>query len=195
MRRSVTGRKAQAASFGASDAVDYSHYSVGRARERARVPKTRRPKPGVFCSARSAAGRKPRGHGNLRRFLVAHTLARVSGAGTRAFAPLSAVWTVPWFVTQDGPAHIYNAQILAESFKAESPSRAIYTIEWKPIPNWSGELILAALVSCLPAWIADRIMTSATLLGLAAATLWLRWRVAGGKGLVLAARSFPRFWP
>ena len=50
-----------------------------------------------------------------------------------------------------------------------------------------GHLVLAGLVSRLPAWIADRIMTSATLVGLAAATLWLRWRVAGDKGLVLAA--------
>ena len=107
--------------------------------------------------------------------------------GLALLAPLAAVWAVPWFVTQDGPAHIYNAQILAESFDASSPSRAIYTIAWKPIPNWMGQLILAGLVSRLPAWNADRIMTTVTLAGLAAATLWLRWRVAGGKGLVVAA--------
>jgi hypothetical protein len=101
--------------------------------------------------------------------------------------PLSAIWAVSWFVTQDGPAHVYNAQILAQSFDPESPTRSVYTIAWKPIPNWSGHLILAALVTHLPAWIADRIMTSATLAGLAAATLWLRWRVSGSKGLVLAA--------
>ena len=101
--------------------------------------------------------------------------------------PLSAIWAVPWFVTQDGPAHVYNAQILAESFDPESPSRLVYTIAWKPIPNWAGHLILAGLVTQFPAWIADRIMTSITLVGLAAATLWLRWRVAGAKGLVLAA--------
>ncbi len=102
-------------------------------------------------------------------------------------APLSAIWAVPWFVTQDGPAHVYNAQILAESFDAASPSRLVYTITWKPIPNWMGHLVLAGLVARVPAWIADRIMTSATLVLLAAATLWLRWRVAGAKGLVAAA--------
>ena len=37
---------------------------------------------------------------------------------SRLLAPLSAIWVVPWFVTQDGPAHVYNAQILAESFDA-----------------------------------------------------------------------------
>jgi hypothetical protein len=102
-------------------------------------------------------------------------------------APLSAIWAVPWFVTQDGPAHVYNAQILAESFDPASPSRLVYTISWKPIPNWMGHLVLAGLVTRLPAWIADRSMTTATLVGLAAATLWLRWRVAGARGLVLAA--------
>ena len=50
-----------------------------------------------------------------------------------------------------------------------------------------GHLILAGLVAELPAWIADRIMTTATLAGLAAATLWLRFRVAGTRGLVPAA--------
>ncbi len=101
--------------------------------------------------------------------------------------PLSAIWAVPWFVTQDGPAHVYNAQILVQSFNPQSPSRSVYSISWKPIPNWMGHLVLAGLLTQLPAWIADRSMTSMTLVGLAAATLWLRWRVCGSKGLVLAA--------
>ena len=63
----------------------------------------------------------------------------------------------------------------------------VYTISWKPIPNWMGHLVLAGLVSRLPAWVADRIMTSVTLAGLAAATLWLRWRVAGARGMGAAA--------
>ena len=101
-----------------------------------------------------------------------------------ALAPaLAAVWTVPWFVTQDGPAHVYNAQILAWSFDPQSPFRSAYTIQWKPIPNWVGQLVLAGLVAALPAWVADRIMISLTLVGFASALLWLRWRVAGGRGL------------
>src|SRR4051794_28215520 len=34
---------------------------------------------------------------------------------------LLAIWTVPGFITQDGPAHLYNAFILADSFDAQSP--------------------------------------------------------------------------
>ena len=105
-----------------------------------------------------------------------------------ALAPaVAAIWTVPWFVTQDGPAHVYNAQILAWSFDSQSPFRSVYTVHWQPIPNWAGQLALAGLVTALPAWVADRIMTSVTLVGFAAATLWLRWRVAGGRGMRVAA--------
>jgi len=105
-----------------------------------------------------------------------------------ALAPaVAAVWTVTGFVTQDGPAHLYNAQILAWSFDPQSPFRSVYTIEWQPIPNWAGHLALAGMVAAWPAWVADRMMTSVTLVGFAAATLWLRWRVAGGSGLRVAA--------
>ena len=99
---------------------------------------------------------------------------------------LAAIWAVPWFVTQDGPAHVYNAEILASSvgsagdFDRMSPWHNVYKVRWQAIPNWAGSLVLAALVANLPAWLADRIMTSMTLAGFAASILWLRWRVAGG---------------
>jgi hypothetical protein len=100
---------------------------------------------------------------------------------------LAAIWCVPCFVTQDGPAHLYNAQILVWSFDPSSPFRDVFTVHWRPIPNWAGHLLLAGLVALLPAWVADRIITSLTLVGLAASVLWLRWRVAQGRGLVVAA--------
>jgi hypothetical protein len=111
-----------------------------------------------------------------------------------ALAPaLAAIWSVPWFVTQDGPAHAYNAEILASSvgsageFDGLSPWHNVFTVRWQPIPNWAGSLTLAALIAYLPGWLADRVMTSLTLAGFALSILWLRWRVAGGRGLCVAA--------
>jgi hypothetical protein len=105
-----------------------------------------------------------------------------------ALAPaLAAIWAVPWFVPQDAPAHVYNAQVLLQSFDPASSSRDVYTVKWQPIPNWAGPLALAGLVAILPAWVADRIMTSLTLVSFAAAVFWLRWRVAGARGLRVAA--------
>ena len=108
-----------------------------------------------------------------------------------ALAPaVAAIWIVPWFVTQDGPAHVYNAEILNSSvgtFDWSSPWYNVYTVRWQPLPNWAGPISLAGLVAWLPAWLADRIITSLTLVGFAVAILWLRWRVAGARSLHIAA--------
>ena len=108
-----------------------------------------------------------------------------------ALAPaVAAIWAVPWFVTQDGPAHLYNARIVSESiggFGPLSPFGDVYEVRWQPIPNWAGPISLAVLLSWLPAWKADRIITTVTLVGFAAAVFWLRWRVAGERGLRVVA--------
>ncbi len=100
---------------------------------------------------------------------------------------LAAIWSASWFVTQDGPAHAYNARILAWSFTDHSPYAGVYEIHWDPIPNWAGHLAMAGLISTLPAWIADRLMTTATFVGFAASVFWLRTRAAGSTGLAMAA--------
>src|SRR5262249_435368 len=46
---------------------------------------------------------------------------------------LAALVAVPWFVTQDGPAHLYNAEILARSVATQSPFLASYRVRWEPL--------------------------------------------------------------
>ncbi|HKI16851.1 MAG TPA: hypothetical protein VKA15_03185, partial [Isosphaeraceae bacterium] len=105
-----------------------------------------------------------------------------------ALAPaLAAIWVTPSFTTQDGPAHLYNAQIINSSFEHPPPFQEIYTVRWRPIPNWAGPFTLSAIVAVLPAWAADRIMTSLTLVAFGASILWLRWCVAGRRGMRVAA--------
>lgn len=100
---------------------------------------------------------------------------------------LLAIWTVPWFVTQDGPAHLYNAHIIAESLRPDSPFRDIYEIRWEPLPNWAGHLTLIGFMKVLPPRTADRAMMTLTLMGFALAIAWLRWRVAGWTGMPVAS--------
>ena len=107
-----------------------------------------------------------------------------------ALPTIAAIWAVPHFVTQDGPAHLYNAHILARSLGADSPFQEVFTARWEPLPNWAGHLTLMGLVSILPApaRVADRVMTTMTLLILPLAVLFLRTRVTGGgKGMPAAA--------
>jgi hypothetical protein len=99
---------------------------------------------------------------------------------------LSAIWGVPWFVTQDGPAHLYNAHIIAKSFERNSPFANHYGIRWEPLPNWTGHLALVGLLQVLPARAVNQVMTSLTLVGFAASIVWLRWRVAGWRGMPVA---------
>ena len=54
--------------------------------------------------------------------------AWASGASRGVAGPMSAIWAVPWFVTQDGPAHAYNAQILADSFDARAVPRSLHDL-------------------------------------------------------------------
>jgi hypothetical protein len=100
---------------------------------------------------------------------------------------LGAIWATPWFITQDGPAHLYNAHIIARSGDPHSPFRGVYQVRWSPLPNWAGHLSLVALLSLVPPRTADRLMTSLTLVGFAASIVWLRWRVVGWRGMPLAA--------
>lgn len=105
-----------------------------------------------------------------------------------ALAPASAaIWAVPAFVTQDGPAHLYNAHILNESLGAESAFRDTFQVRWSPLPNWSGHILLMGLLAALDPRSADRMATTLPLIGLAASAFWLRRRVAGRGGEAGAA--------
>jgi hypothetical protein len=97
---------------------------------------------------------------------------------------LSAVWMIPGFMSQDGPAHLYNAWILSRSFESGSPLQAFFEVRWQPVPNWAAHLLLAGLLQIVSPWAADRVMMTATSLGFAAALVWMRWRTRGGEGLL-----------
>lgn len=106
-----------------------------------------------------------------------------------ALAPsLAAVWFVPGFVTQDGPAHLYNAHVIAASLRPDNPFAGAYRVRWVPLPNWAGHLVLLGqLLAGVPPEAADRVAVSLTLVGLAGSVVWLRWRVSGPRGALVSA--------
>ena len=118
----------------------------------------------------------------------AHPLRPGLAAWAIALLPaLAAIWSHPAFMTQDGAAHLYNAQILAQSFRSSSPYAAFYDVRWEPLPNWAGHLALIPLVTVLPPRAADRVMTTLTLLALSLAVLWLRGEGCAGSAGIRAA--------
>jgi hypothetical protein len=131
----------------------------------------------VTVPSRPAADRLP---GNTRGWTLA-----VLALGL--LPTLVAIWDVPWFITQDGPAHLYNSHIIARSLRPDSPFRGVYEVRWKPLPNWAGHLSLVGLMQVMSPRNADRVMMTVTLVGFALSVTWLRWRVAGWRGLPVAA--------
>jgi hypothetical protein len=104
---------------------------------------------------------------------------------------LAALAAVPWFVTQDGPAHLYNAEILARSLSANAERRSAlssaYQVRWEPLPNWAGHIVLLGLHAVAPPRWANLAINALTLVAFSGSVLWLRWRVAGTRGLPIAA--------
>ena len=103
-----------------------------------------------------------------------------------ALAPsLAAVTLHPGFVTQDGPAHHYNAYILTRP-PAATLLASTFEVRRDPLPNWAGHLARLGLMHVLPGRAVDRAMAALTLIGLSAATYRLRLRVAGPRGAWVA---------
>lgn len=128
----------------------------------------------------------------------------VRGWVAAALALLPALLIVlgtPAFSTQDGPAHLYNARILADAVRLgdRSPYASVYEVRAQPVPNWAGHLATVAALEVLPAGLVTRAVTAATLVALALGSVLARWRVAGpdgltGAGLVAALLGLNVAW-
>ena len=93
------------------------------------------------------------------------------------------IWSGRWFVTQDGPAHLYNARVIIESRDPLSPYASTYEVRAKPLPNWGGHILYLALGALLPTASAERAAATVTFVLLAATTAWLRRRVCPDDGI------------
>lgn len=115
-------------------------------------------------------------------------LVRGLGALALALAPtLVAIATHPGFTTQDGPAHVFSARILNASLAVKPPFATTFQIVWQPLPNWAGHLATMLVVAVCTPEVANRVLTALTLVAFSTAILWLRWVVAGGRGIEVAA--------
>jgi hypothetical protein len=103
---------------------------------------------------------------------------------------LAAPMLVPGFVTQDGPAHLYNAEILTGTLRGNLEFAGYYETRQEPLPNWAGHLLTMAMLGLFtPTW-ADRLLIAAMALGPALAFAGLRKGVAGeGSPRMVAALS------
>ncbi len=73
-------------------------------------------------------------------------------------------WTVPHFVTQDGPSHVYTATVAKTLlFDRHSVYRPIYRFNHRIVPNWGSTLVVAAVASVVGAGHAEQALMSLAL--------------------------------
>lgn len=74
---------------------------------------------------------------------------------------------VKYIPSLDGPQHLYNARLLAELWKGNEFIGQYFTFNPVLVGNMSSLYILAALMLIVPAWIAEKILLSLYIIGLA----------------------------
>ncbi len=76
-------------------------------------------------------------------------------------------WSVPHFVTQDGPSHVYTAFVTKDLVfhRHTSPYHALYFVQKFALPNWTGTLLLAGFLGLFGPDYAEAFVTSICLLG------------------------------
>jgi hypothetical protein len=112
---------------------------------------------------------------------------------------LIAIWFVPWFVTQDGPVHLYNAHILSELSKGTTAFQDAYAVRSGLLPYVGTYKVLAGLMAVFSPRVVDRIAMTITSVGFAWSVIWLRARVAGWTGMIaivplVVIIAFTRLW-
>jgi hypothetical protein len=108
-----------------------------------------------------------------------HTIERWPGRVFLLVAALSLlpVWSVSHLPTVDGPAHLYNAWIIAHLGDAAGHPlfRATFEVNPAPVPNWLSSAALLVLLRVLAPVIAEKTLASLYL----ALFFWSLWYAAG----------------
>ena len=109
-------------------------------------------------------------------------------------ASLAAVWSVAWFPSQDGPAHVDSANVLRLYLQpGREDIRSQYRLLLEPVPNLTGQVILAALLGVLAPATAEKVLLSAYLILFPLAFRYAV-RAAGGGGGLATLLALPFAW-
>lgn len=72
------------------------------------------------------------------------------------------LWQSKYFLTQDGPCHLYNAKVLLDYITSNNVDlyNEYYYLNRNFDPNWFGHLVLATLLFFLPPFLAEKMFLS-----------------------------------
>lgn len=115
------------------------------------------------------------------------------------FIACGPIWSVEYYINQDGSPHLYNGYLLIELLKGNAFHSQLLQINPVPLPNSSGHWLIVGLLSLFPPFIVTKLVVTITYAGFVAAVVWLRFCVAGRDGLktsmlIGAAIAFNWIW-
>ena len=70
------------------------------------------------------------------------------------------IWLFPFFPTQDGISHVYNAHVLCEYRNPAYHFQDFYDINWSFFPNWLSHFGLAILMRLFSPLLAEKLFLS-----------------------------------
>ncbi len=99
---------------------------------------------------------------------------------------LAQVWIPDYYLTGDGPCHLYNAGVLHDMWAGKNTAfySKFYRIMYDPNPNWLSHILLS-----LPLYFVSGIVAEKLLL-----TLYVTLLVSGFYMLIKKVRNEPSFW-
>lgn len=77
------------------------------------------------------------------------------------------IWAPTWFVTLDGPSHLYNARIVRDLVLGDPFFGRYFHLSPYPEPYWLGHAAMALLLTVLPARLVEKLLWSLAVVGLA----------------------------
>ena len=92
------------------------------------------------------------------------------------------VWSVHYFPTQDGPAHVYNTAQLLTLLAGDPLSSRYYATNLHPFPNWATTVLFGGFLRIVSPVTAEKIVVSLYVLGLPLSTRYLLTGRRAGAG-------------
>src|SRR5688500_17316310 len=82
------------------------------------------------------------------------------------------VWSLEFFINQDGSAHMYSSFIMLELIKGNQNFAGIFAFNSIAVPNSSGHWLMALLLNVFSPFIVTKIIVTLTFAGFVAAIGW-----------------------
>ena len=105
-------------------------------------------------------------------------------------AHLVPIISANWFVTVDGPAHLYNSKLLLELAAENGIISNFYAFNSWLLPNWTGHFLLAFFLKIVEASLAEKLVLSLYVVSLPLAFRYVL-KVLKSKNLIAAYFIFP----